>query len=113
MNIHKLKTYPDPYRATRAGARPFEIRRGRFTEGDILILQEFIPCSPCRGRGESPDGFGPCPACLGSKGEYTGNEMKVEVTYVTSFQQPYNQFVLGLDLLDSDYRNSKQEEMPL
>jgi len=112
MLTHKLKTYPEPFRATRAGARPFEIRKGNFEEGDILILQEFIPCQPCKGRGANTLGD-PCPSCLGSKGEYTGNEMKAEVTYVTSFRQSFNQFVLGLDLLDADYRNTAQEELPL
>jgi hypothetical protein len=113
MTTHKLKTYPAPFRATRAGDRPFEIRRGRFEQGDILILQEFIPCEPCKGRGEDHIGDTCCPACLGSKGRYTGNELKVEVTYVSNFRQPFNQFVLGLDLLDPAHRDSTQEELPL
>lgn len=112
MTIHQLKTYPEAYRATRAGARPFEIRRGRFNEGDLLILQEFIPCRDCKGRGETSIGD-VCMTCNGTKGTYTGNEMKAEVTYVTGFMQPFNQYVLGIDLLDNEYKNPSQKEMPL
>lgn len=113
MLTHKLKTYPEPFQATREGARPFEIRKGKFEEGDILILQEFVPCRHCKGRGEDEVGDTCCRKCLGSKGVYTGNELKAEVTYVTNFRQGYNQFVLGLDLIDPMHRNNQQEELGL
>jgi len=108
--VHKLKTYPEPFKAVKIGERPFEIRKGHFEKGDILILQEFVPCSTCKGRGENNIGD-PCLACLGSKGRYTGNSMKAEVTYVTGFRQPYNQWVLGIDLIETEHQIAGQKEL--
>lgn len=67
---HELKTDPDVYQAMKAGWKNFEIRFNDrdFVVGDILLLRE------TRHSGEQMESGYP----LG----YTGEEMRVEVTYI-------------------------------
>lgn len=43
--IHRLKTWPGPFQATKHGLKPFEFRKNdrNFASGDILILDEWDP----------------------------------------------------------------------
>lgn len=54
MNIHELKTHPEPFQAVVSGAKRFEFRKDdrtpRFEPGDILRLQEFDPESGYTGH---------------------------------------------------------------
>jgi hypothetical protein len=61
---HYLKTWPEPYAATQAGAKSYEIRRNDrdYRVGDLLFLQEWNPTERL----------------------YTGREMFRLVTYKTS-----------------------------
>jgi hypothetical protein len=60
--IHRLKSWPDYFRAVVRGIKPFELRRDdrNFKVGDILIQQEWDP------RTET----------------YTGSEVEQSVTYI-------------------------------
>lgn len=59
---HTLKTWPEFYKAIVSGEKTFELRRNdrSFKVGDILVLQEYDNV----------------------KSEYTGNEIKKQVTYI-------------------------------
>lgn len=43
MNIHRLKSWPDPWRDVALGVKPYEVRVNDrdFKVGDLLDLQEF------------------------------------------------------------------------
>ncbi len=43
--IHHLKTWPEYYADMDSGAKTFEVRKDDrgFMEGDLLILQEYLP----------------------------------------------------------------------
>ena len=60
--LHKLKTWPKEFEATRLNAKKFEVRRDDrgFKFGDILLLQEWDPETE----------------------EYTGRELRVLVDYI-------------------------------
>ena len=65
MHEHELKTWPVPFRAVVSGAKLHEIRTCRdrnFAPGDVLRLREWDPATT----------------------QYTGDEVYVQVTYVTS-----------------------------
>lgn len=96
MTRHRLKTWPEFFGAILEGQKTFEIRVGRFAPGDVLQLCEFVPCNGCKATGEHPNGLDDCEHCRGTKGEYTGRETEVRVTYVTDFGQPCGQQVLGI-----------------
>jgi ASC-1-like (ASCH) protein len=57
---HRLKTWPEYFKAIKSGAKNFELRKDdrHFKIGDILILQEW------------------------EFDKYSGNTLKVEVTYL-------------------------------
>jgi hypothetical protein len=77
-DIHFLKTWPEFFKATMEGVKPFEIRKndreGGFKVGDILILQEWFP----------PPNF---------QGVYSGRYLARTVTYVF----PGGRFGLAVD----------------
>lgn len=52
MQEHKLKTWPEYYRAITEGKKRFELRKNdrNFQEGDTLILQEWSPETGYTGR---------------------------------------------------------------
>ena len=60
--IHNLKTWPEYFSAMRLGIKKFELRTNdrNFKVGDILRLKEWCP----------------------DAGEYTGNHMLANVTYL-------------------------------
>lgn len=66
---HKVKSWPHLFQATLVGSKTHELRRATdrdYRVGDILCLQEFDPVTKC----------------------YTGRELKVRITYVTSAEFP-------------------------
>lgn len=92
----RLKTWPEFFTDIELGRKTFEIRVGQFKPGDVLELQEFDPCKACQASGEHPNGLDACEHCQGTKGKYTGKQLDVVVTYVTSYGQPFGQQVLGI-----------------
>lgn len=67
--VHELKSWPHLFEAVMSGAKKHELRRGddrEFRVGDILDLREFDP----------------------ETGRYTGRRCRVEVTYITSTDNP-------------------------
>lgn len=81
MESHKLKSWPEFFEAILEGRKRHEIRRRDdrdFRVGNILLLQEFNP----------------------NLNEYTGREIKVEVTYITSADNPC---ALSPDALKASY----------
>lgn len=73
---HELKTFPQYFYAVQQGLKPFEIRRNdrKFLVGDRLLLKEWNPLSQ----------------------RYTGEELLVEVTYITDFEQKDGYVVMGI-----------------
>jgi hypothetical protein len=76
MNTHELKSWPEYFQATKSGVKTFDIRKNDrdYKVGDILILKEWKPSGY---SDVSPNEI---------TGEYTGEELEVEVTYI--FKQP-------------------------
>lgn len=76
---HELKTIPSYFAAVDRGEKDFEIRdnsdRG-FQKGDCVVLKEFEPLK-------------------GPVGTFTGNEIMVEIKYVTNFMQKEGYVVFG------------------
>jgi hypothetical protein len=71
MAIHHLKTWPTQFQAIKRGEKTFEMRRcddRTFTEGDILILQEWDPCA--------------------GSGAYTGDRLTFMAGYILRGGQP-------------------------
>lgn len=67
--VHELKSWPHLFEAILSGAKKHELRRcddRDFSVGDILDLREFDP----------------------EAGRYTGRRCRVEVTYITSTDNP-------------------------
>jgi len=66
---HELKSWPAFFEAILAGEKTHELRRSddrTFNVGDVLLLREFDP----------------------NFNRYTGRELRVKVTYVTSTKNP-------------------------
>lgn len=84
---HKLKTWPEPFRAILDGRKRHEFRRDSdriFMEGDTLVLQEFDPCVDCKATGHMPEKtYMRCNSCRGEKGKYTLRELRCEATYIS------------------------------
>lgn len=81
MKTHNLKSWPEFFQGVLDGRKKHELRRKddrKFEVGDILILQEYDPVS----------------------NEYTGREVGVEVTYITSNEHPC---ALSADALNINY----------
>lgn len=72
MADHELKTWPGPFQAVWVGDKRFEVRRNDrdFKVGDTLLLREWVLGDV---RDDPQDG-------------YTGREILVEITYLTSGQ---------------------------
>lgn len=69
MTTHKAKSWTHFYQAITAGEKTHDLRDMKdrnYRVGDTLILQEYDPF----------------------KGDYTGNECKVKITYITSQNTP-------------------------
>lgn len=67
--VHRVKSWPHLFEATLSGAKTHDMRRATdrdYQVGDILCLEEFEP----------------------DLGAYTGRELKLRITYVTSAQFP-------------------------
>ena len=85
MIIHKLKTWPEPFRAIWEGDKRFEYRRHdrNFRVGDTLILQEW----------NLADG----------KDAYTGREVHARITYlyVGSVEPlPHGMCIMSIDVVE-------------
>lgn len=66
---HSVKSWPHLFAATRSGEKKHEMRKVSdrdYRVGDVLRLQEYIP----------------------DPGRYTGEEVFVKITYITSFDNP-------------------------
>ncbi len=102
MKVHELKTWPESFRAVRAGAKTHEVRKNDrdFRVGDVLVLWEWALCWKCSGRGLMLEGGAVipasidaptlarartelCGACNGIGGDYAGEVERVAVTHVT------------------------------
>lgn len=83
---HSLKILPCYFDAVARGDKKFEIRdnsdRG-FQTGDVVILKEY-------------DGVSKSTNPMVDRG-YTGNELKVTITYVTNYEQKPNFVVFGFE----------------
>lgn len=77
MKVHELKISSEFFEAVRDGRKKFEIRKNdrKFQEGDILILKEYDPINQL----------------------FTGESIKVEITYMTDWGQKDDYVVLGID----------------
>ena len=73
---HKLKIYPEYFTQVCNGRKSFEIRKNdrNFQVGDLLVLQEYCPIIQ----------------------DYTGREVKKEVTYITDFEQRDGYVVMSI-----------------
>lgn len=74
--VHELKTWPLYFGAVKSGRKTFELRRDdrNFTVGDELQLREWDP----------------------ETGRYTGDEVRVVVTYRTIAFMPSGYVALGI-----------------
>lgn len=72
MNTHHLKTWPGPFAEVRAGRKFHEVRKNDrgFKEGDMVVLDEWEPCS-------EDDPLDPVP--MG----YTGESLVRRIGHVT------------------------------
>lgn len=69
MKIHKLKSWTEFFEQIKTGAKKHDLRRSddrSFSVGDTILLQEYDSINRC----------------------YTGNELEVKVTYITSDKNP-------------------------
>lgn len=83
--IHELKTWSKYFQEVKSGRKTFEVRKNDrdFREGDTLILKEWQP----KGNSlVSPNKL---------VGEYTGDELEVEITYMMQ-AKPENAALFGL-----------------
>lgn len=81
MAIHKVKSWTPFFQAFKNGAKKHDMRDmkdRKYSVGDILVLQEYDPF----------------------KGEYTGEEMEMTITYITSRDTPC---AFSSGALDRDY----------
>ncbi len=66
---HVVKSWPELFEATLSGVKTHDMRRSEdrdYRVGDVLVLQEFDP----------------------SRQMYTGRELRVRITYITSAEFP-------------------------
>ena len=84
--VHCLKTWPKPYAAIVAGTKCHEVRQddGRgFAAGDVLVLQEFVPCPTCHGTGRVWNNGDMTDCSCHERGKYTGEMEARAVTYLS------------------------------
>ena len=81
MAIHELKIEPKFFNPIKSGQKTFEVRKDDrgYQYGDILYLKEY------------------------SNGEYTGNEVAVEVTYMSLLEQKEGYVVLAIQLVPKSF----------
>jgi hypothetical protein len=112
---HELKTWPESFNAIKDGRKTFDVRRADrdFQEGDVLILQEFIPCGHCRGTGfEENIHMGELKCCKKPHGKYTGRRIVTTVTFVYKggqFGIMDTHVVLGLGLACEEHEVSTKK----
>ena len=77
MKVHELKIEPKYLEAVKGGRKKFEIRNNdrNYQEGDILILRDYDPITQL----------------------FSGEIIKVEVTYMTDYAQQDGYVVLGIE----------------
>ena len=77
MKVHELKIGSEFFEAVKDGRKKFEIRKNdrNYQEGDILILREYDPITQL----------------------FSGEIIKVEVTYMTDYAQQDGYVVLGIE----------------
>lgn len=81
---HELKTWPEYFQEVKSGKKTFEIRKNDrdFKVGDILVLKEW----KCKGHNQvMPNEL---------VGEYTGDELRMRVTYIY-IPNPNNNLMMG------------------
>lgn len=93
---HKLKTWPEPFKATRTYAKRFEFRLNDrdFQVGDDLLLQEWEPEGSFGEVGHTDE------TALVVTGRYTGQECLRTVTYILrgpAFGIPEGYVVMSID----------------
>ncbi|WP_207695533.1 hypothetical protein DOK67_0000162 [Enterococcus sp. DIV0212c] len=78
--VHDIKIKPNFFADVVSGIKTFEIRKNDrgYKKGDILNLQEY------------------------RSGLYTGNELKVKVTYIPDFLLPDDYVVMGIEPVEDD-----------
>lgn len=91
IRTHELKVWPEPFRSLMAGRKKHEIRKfdRDFQVGDLLILKEWDPH----------------PAIADDVRGYTGQEVKVRISYITPPGQwglPQDIGVLSIERLPPD-----------
>ncbi|MFS7399016.1 ASCH/PUA domain-containing protein [Carnobacterium maltaromaticum] len=77
MKVHELKIGSEFFEAVKDGRKKFEIRKNdrNYQEGDILILKEYDPHTQL----------------------FSGEIIKVEITYMTDWEQKDDYVVLGIE----------------
>ena len=77
MKVHELKIGSKFFEAVKDGRKKFEIRKNdrNYQEGDILILREYDPITRL----------------------FSGEIIKVEITYMTDWEQKDDYVVLGIE----------------
>lgn len=81
MQVHRVKSWSPFFRAFKTGAKKHDLRDLKdrdYKVGDILILQEYDPF----------------------EGKYTGEELSMRITYITSKDTPC---AFSSAVLDRDY----------
>lgn len=76
MKIHELKILPEYFKVVLSGKKKFEIRKNDrdYRIGDLVILKEYDPIHL----------------------EYTGQQFKGKITYLTNYAQSGNYVVFGI-----------------
>lgn len=100
--VHSLKTWPQYFERVQAGEKTFEIRKNDrgFQRGDLLLLQEWNP--------EVMKDF----RVGGTPNAYTGRELYMRVTYVTTFEQKEGFVVMGIRPPNDQAMASADEKTP-
>jgi len=85
---HLLKVNSEEFKEIKDGTRKFVIQKNDtlFIVGDYMILELFIPCEKCGGRGKIHDGYewGNCGYCKPPHGVSSGDCMIFKINYKLS-----------------------------
>lgn len=78
--VHRVKSWPEYFRAIANGKRTHDLRRNdrNYEVGDLMLLEEFDPAT----------------------NSYSGERLTVEITSMTSAQQPC---AVSIDALNPDF----------